>query len=102
MQTHENRIDPRLMRFAWMVTLVVVLRFVAWDLHHALDAHDHLVEETCELCMAFERGGDTSVAGAGNAAPPTVRMAAGHQPAASCHAAIAPCPPPRGPPPPGS
>ncbi|HRP34306.1 MAG TPA: hypothetical protein PLI48_00355 [Gammaproteobacteria bacterium] len=46
-----------LQRFAWMVALVVVLRVVAWDLHHAFDLHGES-DPRCQVCLVMERGGD--------------------------------------------
>ena len=86
----------RLERFAWMVALVVVLRFVAVELHHVNDYH--APGEYCDTCLVVERGGlgaaaDVSFAASATAAPapdavvPTLPVAA-----------FPPCPLPRGPP----
>lgn len=94
----QHSISPlRLRRFAWMVALVVVLRVLAWDLHHALDFH---VEsgERCMACLVMERGGDgvTLVAGT------VLDHPCGHAPlpvvAGLVSAAPTPGPLPRGPP----
>lgn len=98
MHRPKTKADLRLTRFAWMAALVVVLRFVAWDLHHALDAHDTQVEEACELCLVFERGGDCGNANAAPGRPPAAPAGPGHESPSSGHALLAPCPPPRGPP----
>lgn len=98
MQRPKTKADLRLMRFAWMAALVVVLRVVAWDLHHALDAHDLQAEETCQLCLVFERGGDCGIADGAAGLPPAALATPGHESPSSGHAALAPCPPPRGPP----
>lgn len=46
-----------LQRFALVVALVVVLRVVAWDLHHALDLHAES-DLRCQVCLVMERGAD--------------------------------------------
>jgi hypothetical protein len=87
----------RLERFALMVALVVVLRLLAWDLHHALDFHADSGER-CEVCVVMERGGDGVVAAAGKLPPPAqppAPSACGSDPDFGVHA---PCPPARGPP----
>lgn len=79
-----------------MVALVVVLRFIAWDLHHALNFHE--TSEPCEICLVFERGGDGVAATAATVSPagppPAIRPGIPEP----CRATRAPCPPPRGPP----
>ena len=84
-------------RFAWMVALLVVLRFAAADLHEALE-HPHGPDEHCEICLVFERAGDgvTSVAGKDAVAPAWPVPEAGT--IASLPARFAPCPPARAPP----
>jgi hypothetical protein len=79
-----------------MVALVVVLRFVAWDLHHAADLHQ--ADTPCEICAVFERGVDGVAATAAAVSPsvPPHALRAGLP--ATCQAARAPCPPARGPP----
>ncbi len=91
-----STIGPRLKRFAWMVALLVVLRFVAVDLHLALEHHE--AGQDCEICLVAERAGDGVPAAAaklpqapGCAAPRSWRVAT---PAVASH----PCPLPRGPP----
>lgn len=86
-----------LQRFALMVALVVVLRVIAWDLHHALDLHAES-EPRCQVCLVMERGGDgvlpvTAAAVASTCGPAPLPMAAGIVPVAP-----APGPLPRGPP----
>lgn len=87
----------RLQRFALMVALVVVLRVLAWDLHHAFDLHADSGER-CQACLVMERGGDgTLPVTAPELEPPCgpapLPMVAGLLPAAP-----APGPLPRGPP----
>ena len=80
-----------------MVALVVALRLLAWDLHHALDFHAD-AGERCEVCVVMERGGDGVVAVAGKLptpAQPPAHTACVSGPDFGVHA---PCPPARGPP----
>ena len=86
----------RLTHFALMVALVVVLRFVAWDLHHAANLHE--TDEPCEICLVFERGGDGVAATAATLLPPAPAPAMRAGIAEPYRAARAPCPPARGPP----
>lgn len=58
----------RLQRFAWMLALVVVLRFAAWELHHAFDVH--AADEHCEICAVVERSGAAPAAQHAQAAVP--------------------------------
>lgn len=86
-----------LQRFALMVALVVVLRVVAWDLHHALDLHAEQ-DQRCQVCLVMERGGDgvpelTTVALAPASGPAPLPTAARLIPIPR-----APGPLPRGPP----
>lgn len=86
----------RLERFAWMVALVVVLRFVAVELHHVSDYH--APGEYCAICLVIERGGH-GVAGDVQLPLPSRAIAA----PVAAHpqfqvAAHVPCPLPRGPP----
>ncbi len=86
-----------LQRFAWMVALVVVLRVVAWDLHHALDLHAES-DPRCQVCLVMERGGDgvltvAVVAVASPCGPAPLPMVSAFVPVAP-----APGPLPRGPP----
>jgi len=87
----------RLQRFALAVALVVLLRVVAWDLHHVLDIHAD-TGERCQACLVMERGGD----GPAPTAAVAPQCPAGHAPAplAGGHlpAVPAPGPLPRGPP----
>lgn len=86
----------RLTHFAMMVALVLVLRFVAWDLHHLLDLH--AADEPCEICLLVERGGEggPSVTGVLAQAPPfAVPGPWCTEPPGSTPD---PCPLPRGPP----
>jgi hypothetical protein len=64
----------RLERFAWMVALVVVLRLLAWDLHHALDYHAE-ADEYCQVCLVMERGGDGVAAVAAKMLSPQLALA---------------------------
>ena len=84
-------------RFAWMVALLVVLRFAAADLHQVLE-HPHGPDEHCEICLVFERAGDgvTSVAAKSSLSPGWPAPQAGIL--ASLPSRFAPCPPARGPP----
>jgi hypothetical protein len=86
----------RLTHFALMVALVVVLRFVAWDLHHAADLHQ--ADTPCEICAVFERGADGVAATAAMVSPPVPPHAMQARLPAPCEPAHAPCPPARGPP----
>jgi len=79
-----------------MVALVVVLRFVAWDLHHAANLHD--TDTPCEICAVFERGADGAAPTAATGSPPVPPDAMRAGLPAPCRAAYAPCPPARGPP----
>jgi hypothetical protein len=80
-----------------MVALVVVLRLLAWDLHHALDSHADSGEH-CEICVLMERGGDGVVAVAGKLLPPAHPKSASECGSDPDFAVHAPCPPARGPP----
>ena len=86
----------RLERFAWMVALVVVLRFTAWDLHHVFDLH--AADEPCEVCLVVERGGDGPVAATDKPPLPHISPAPRSGFANPHRATPAPCPLPRGPP----
>ena len=83
-------------RLALAFALLVVLRVVAWDLHHAHQAHS--ADETCEVCLVFERNVDGMPSKCGKPALqrvsvlPVVRQAT--LPGAEPHAS----PLPRGPP----
>ena len=79
-----------------MVALVVVLRFVAWDLHHAADLHQ--ADTACEICAVFERGADGVAVTAATVSPPAPASALETGIPEPCRAARAPCPPARGPP----
>ena len=79
-----------------MVALVVVLRFVAWDLHHAADIHQ--TDTPCEICAVFERGSDGVAASAAAALSPAPAPTLEAGIPALCRAARAPCPPARAPP----
>jgi hypothetical protein len=83
-------------RLALLAALLLVLRFLAIDLHHAVA--DHQVDEPCELCLVIERGGNAVA----HAATPLVTqpdVIAGAFLASSPPVlAVALRPPPRGPP----
>jgi hypothetical protein len=96
MKRHHTPHPRRLTHFALMVALVVVLRFVAWDLHHATDLHE--TDTPCEICAVFERGGDGVAATATTVSPPAPAPALEAGIPGPCRAARAPCPPARGPP----
>jgi len=96
MKQHNPTVPLRLERFAWMVALVVVLRFAAWDLHHVFDLH--AADDPCEICLVMERGGDGPVAAAEKVLLPHDALAPPVGVTALHLAAPAPCPPPRGPP----
>lgn len=87
----------RLERFAVLVALVVVLRLLAWDLHHALDFHAD-AGERCEVCMVMERGGDGVAAAPPRLLPPAQRPAPSEFRSGPDFGVHAPCPPARGPP----
>lgn len=87
----------RLERFAWMVALVVVLRLLAWDLHHALDYHAD-ADEHCQVCLVMERGGDGVTTVAAKMPPPQLAQAPGELVSDPDYRALAYCPLPRGPP----
>jgi hypothetical protein len=96
MKQHNLTVPLRLERFAWIVALVVVLRFAAWDLHHVFDLH--AADDPCEICLVIERGGDVPVAAADRILLPHDALAPPVGVAALLLATPAPCPPPRGPP----
>jgi hypothetical protein len=84
-------------RLAWMVALLVVLRFGAWELHQSLDHHDDV--QPCQVCLVLERTGDGAPVSVGKPLPvPTAEPLQTRQSLAPA-AAAAPCPLPRGPPP---
>jgi len=96
MKTLATTRSHRLERFAWMVALVVVLRFVAVELHHASDYH--APGEYCDTCLVVERGG-LGVAGAVEFAAPAVAAPAPDTVVPALPVAgFPPCPLPRGPP----
>ncbi|MFU8820817.1 MAG: hypothetical protein ACNA8G_04590, partial [Gammaproteobacteria bacterium] len=86
----------RLTHFALMVAMVVVLRFVAWDLHHAASLHE--TDTPCDVCAVFERGGDGVAATAAVVSPPAPPPAMRAGLPEPCQALRAPCPPARAPP----
>lgn len=86
----------RLERFAWMVALVVVLRFVAVELHHVSD--HHAPGEYCDTCLVVERGGLGVTGETGLAGPPRVAPAPDAVVTSLPVPAFLPCPLPRGPP----
>lgn len=96
MKQHNPTTPLRLERFAWMVALVVVLRFAAWDLHHVFDLHT--ADEPCEICLVVERGGDGPVAAADKTLLPHASPAPRAAFSDPRRASLAPCPLPRGPP----
>jgi hypothetical protein len=96
MKRHNPIVPLRLERFAWMVAVVVVLRFAAWDLHHVFDLH--AADEPCEICLVVERGGDGPVAVAARILLPHTSPAPRAAFSAPHRATPAPCPLPRGPP----
>jgi hypothetical protein len=83
-------------RLALLAALLLVLRFMALDLHHAVA--DHQVDEPCELCLVVERGGN-AVAQVTTPLPPRLVIVTAAFPALLPPALAAPwLPPPRGPP----
>jgi hypothetical protein len=96
MKQHNPTVPLRLERFAWMVALVVVLRFAAWDLHHVFDLH--AADDPCEICLVIERGGDVPVAAADRTLLPHDALAPPVGVSSLRLATPAPCPLPRGPP----
>lgn len=96
MKQHNPIVPLRLERFAWMVAVVIVLRFAAWDLHHVFDLH--AADGPCEICLVVERGGDGPVAVAERILPPHTSPAPRAAFSAPHLATPDPCPLPRGPP----
>jgi hypothetical protein len=86
----------RLERFAWMVALVVMLRFVAVELHHVSDYH--APGEYCDTCLVVERGGVGAAVDTGFAVPARAASAPDAVPPPLLVACSPPCPLPRGPP----
>ena len=86
----------RLERFAWMVALVVVLRFVAVELHHVSDSH--APGEYCDTCLVVERGGLGVAGDIAFPGPALVAPAPDSLPPPLLVACSPPCPLPRGPP----
>lgn len=89
--------DLHLARFGWLVALVVVLRVLTWDLHHALDQHPD-ADERCQVCLVMERGGDGVTPAAAETLPGPCAPAPAQFAADAVHATPLPCPLPRGPP----
>lgn len=79
-----------------MVALVVVLRFVAVELHHVND--HHAPGAYCDTCLVVERGGLGAAGDTGFAASARVAPAPDTAVPSLSVAALFPCPLPRGPP----
>lgn len=86
----------RLERFAWMVALVIVLRFVAVELHHVGDYH--VPGEYCATCLVIERGGHGVVGDIHLPLSAPATSAPVSEPTQCRLVAFPSCPLPRGPP----
>ena len=64
----------RLEHFAWLAAVLVVLQFVSWDLHRALEQHAE-TDHSCQVCLVMERGADSPPAVAGHGLLPEFRLA---------------------------
>lgn len=85
-----------LKRLALLAALLLVLRFLALDLHHVVA--DHQVGEPCELCLVLERGGNAVAQAAVPFTPQVVIISGAILASPAPVLAAAWLPPPRGPP----
>ncbi|MFU8896199.1 MAG: hypothetical protein ACNA8J_07405 [Gammaproteobacteria bacterium] len=87
----------RLEHFAWLAAVLVVLQFISWDLHQALEQHAE-TDHSCQVCLVMERGGDAPPAVAGHGLLPEFRLAPGQGAPSFVFWSYARHPLPRGPP----
>lgn len=85
-----------LKRLALLGALLLVLRFFALDLHHAVVHHP--VDEPCELCLVVERGGNALAEAVVPFPPQPLIITAAVLVPPPPGGAVALRPPPRGPP----
>ena len=97
MKQHTGTTARRLEHFAWLAAVLVVLQFVSWDLHRALDQHAE-TDHACQVCLVMERGGDAPPAAAGHGLLPEFRLAPGRGVPTFVVSTLARHPLPRGPP----